>query len=138
MTHPIRLPAVAVAAVAVFCLAFLTPTASSQLFAQQFQTPGNAQVYYYGTSPYYGNSPVDINRYGTAYGGAGYTGYGNGAYGYGTPAQYEYPASAVYGFRSSPTQHLYNRAFHLRSGTYRSLYNPTTTRYYSPYGYRRY
>jgi hypothetical protein len=152
MTHTIRLPAIAAAVVAVLCLASLTPTTSNQVFAQQFWTPNNAQVYYYGNSPVYGNSPyygnspvynngyspVYNNGYGTAYGVTGYTGYGSGPYGYGTAVQYGYPTSAVYGFQNNPTQNLYNRAFRLQGGNYRSLYNPTNTRYYSPYGYRGY
>jgi hypothetical protein len=134
MTRLICLPAYAAAMAAVFCLASLTPTFSNQAVAQQFWVPGNVQVYY-------GSSPRYSSGYATGYNRYGYTGYGYGPYGYGSSTQYGYGSSVQYGYPSSSGysyssgRSLHYRGVRLYDGSYRPVYNPNTTRYYSPYGY---
>jgi hypothetical protein len=126
MTRLICLPAYAAAMAAVFGLASLTPTFSNQAVAQQFWVPGNVQVYY-------GSSPRYSSGYATGYNRYGYTGYGYGPYGYGSSVQYGYPSSSGYSYSSGRSLHY--RGVRLYDGSYRPVYNPNTTRYYSPYGY---
>lgn len=149
MTHAIHLLAIAGAMAAVFGLPPLASTASNQTVAQiTISEPGVTRSYYNGYRPRYDS------RYASGNGRSGYTGYGNGPYGYGSSTtygyrsstpfgyrssiSYEYPSSGAYGDRIGTSYRLYYRGVRLRGGTYRPVYNPNNDRFYSPYGYGGY
>ncbi|HUG93416.1 MAG TPA: hypothetical protein VML55_21435 [Planctomycetaceae bacterium] len=145
MTRTIHFAALAGATGAAFCLATLSPaasnTAAAQIVFRSGQTHGGTQAYYHGYGTGYnarfgtGHNARFGNRYGygtgfnsgfaqrsSMYGSRyGYTGYGGGPYGYGSSSLFVSPSLGGYGYRSG--------------GTYRSIYNPNTATYYSPYGY---
>jgi len=117
----------------------LTLAFSNEAVAQiTITVPGANRSHYNGYSSYYNRG------YEGGYVQHGYTGYGGGPYGYGSTtygyrstAPFGYRPSAEYGYRGSTSRSLYDRRLRLHGGTgsYRSIYIPPTTRYYSPYGY---
>jgi hypothetical protein len=133
--------------VAAFCLVALTPTASKEAVAQGIRVTGITYPYYgysggynsgygtgYGGYGYNGNVYGGYGHNGNVYRGYGYSGYGNGPYGYGSSGAYGYPSYGGYGYGNSTTYTLYYRGARLQGGTYRPIYNPNDTRFYSPYG----
>lgn len=121
MTLTFRFSVFAGIAAATFCLA---SAASNQASAQHIRIGGTTFGFY---SPYHGQYDP------TYYGGQrnGYTGYGQGPYGYGSSRTYLYQRSP--GFRHGtnfrggfiPQRRAYNSTYYYGSG-------PS---YYSPYGY---
>jgi hypothetical protein len=138
MTHVIRLCVFAGALAAVYGLPPLASTTSNQAVAQiSIVVPGVNRSYYNGYSPHYNRGYLSV------YGRRAYTGYGSGPYGYGSPTMFGNRSttrfgnqySRVYGYQRGTSQSLYYRGVRLHGGTYQPIYNPNTTRYYSPYGY---
>lgn len=117
MTHTIRFPPLAGAMAIAFCLATLAITAPNQAAAQGIRASA-AQAYYNGYGAGYNSGYQN---------GYGYTGYGNGPYGYGSAAPYGYPSNR-YGYQSGTYNGLDYRALRLHG---RTIY---TTRFYDPYG----
>jgi hypothetical protein len=132
----------AVATAAAFCLATLVPTASNEALAQGIRVTSNAQSYYNGYGAGYNSgyqNGYGINSYGRyATSGNGYTGYGNGPYGYGSSGMFAYPSAGLFGYSNRTTYGLDYRALRYEGGTYRRIYAPDNTRYYNPYGNLRY
>ena len=113
---------------------WLTPAISNEAVAQiTITVPGVSRSYYNG---YTANSRPG---YGYRNNQRAYTGYGYGTYGYGSAIPYGnpyygYPYSGGYGFRGTSFS-TYNGGAYFRSGVYRPVYNPYSTRYFVPYGY---
>jgi hypothetical protein len=142
MKHFINIPLFAGLAT-LCCLATLAPTASQQAAAQiVISVPRTTSSYYSGYAPRYSSA----YQSGYTYNNYRYTGYGNGPYGYGAPAQYGYgstmqygyPSSTTFGYRNTPVQSSYYRGVRLRGDSYRPVYNPNAGRYYNPYGYQQF
>jgi hypothetical protein len=136
MTQIIRLCMFAGALAAVYGLPPLASTSSNQAVAQiTIVVPGVNRSYYNGYSYNHGYQSMYDRR--------AYTGYGRGPYGYGSPTMFRNRSTApfgnqysrAYGYQRGASQSLYYRGVRLRGGTYQPIYNPNTTRYYSPYGY---
>jgi hypothetical protein len=165
MTQTIRFPALAGAIAVALCLASLTPLASNEAVAQGIRVSVPIQTHYgtgYNRYSGYGSGRYGVGGYssyvsrgysGYGYGGYGgysyrasaygapsrtYSGYGNGPYGYGSPAVYSSPSYSGYGYSTAPSYNLHYRGLQYQGGSYRPLYNPSQSRFYSPYGYERY
>ena len=130
MTLNSRLPALAGAMAAAFCLFGPATTTSNEAVAQLVVVPGMTRSHHDGYNAAYDG------RYG--YGANGYTGYGSGPYVYGSPVPYGYRSSAGYRYRSGITRDLYYGGRGSHDASRRAIYRPTNARFYSPYGYRRY
>ena len=161
MTQTIRFPALAGAMSAALCLATLALPDANVALAQGIRVSVPIQTHYgsgynhysgYGSGRYGSGGYVSRGYRGYGYGGYGgyaygsgrgglihgYTGYGNGPYGYGAPVTYGYSSYGDYGYRNVPSYNLHYRGLQFQGGTYRPVYNPNQTRFYSPYGYERY
>ena len=135
MRHILRLCVFAGAMAALFGLPPLASTTSNQALAQiTVVVPGVNRSYYNGYSSHYNRGYVQHGY--TVYGNGPY-GYGSTTYGYRSTAPFGFRSSAGYGYRHGTSQSLYYRDLRLHggTGTYRRIYIPPTTRYYSPYGY---
>lgn len=125
-------PVLVAAMAAAFCLAAFPPLEANKAAAQGI---GNAY------SAYYGQSNWNYNNAYRAYGPSayGYSGYGNGPYGYTPSTLSVYPPFGTYYYRSDTNYGLYYRGMQFDGRSYRPIYNPSSTRYYSPYyGYGGY
>jgi hypothetical protein len=125
------------------CLATLAPMGAQEAAAQIVVTvPRTTSSYYSGYTPRY----TSAYQSGYTYNNYRYTGYGNGPYGYGAPAQFGYgsttqfgyPFSTTFGNRTIRTQSSYYPGIRLHNNRYQPIYNPSAVRYYNPYGYRRF
>ena len=93
--------------------ACLTPPTSSDAEAQiTISVPGFTRSYYNGYSSSY---PAPSAQYGYPSSG--------------------YPYSGGYGFRTGNSYSTFYSGAYSRSGRYRPVYVPQSTRYYVPYGY---
>lgn len=128
MTHTILRPCVIAGAMAaLYGLPPLPSITSNQAFAQQtFVVPRVSRSYNAYSSPYRGYQGGYVQH--------GYTGYGSGPYGYGSTT-YGYRSAAPYRYGTSQSLHYRGLRLHGGTATYRRIYVPPTTRYYSPYGY---
>lgn len=131
MTRIVRIPVLTGALAIAFCLATLGPLTSKEAAAQVIFAPGNPQPYYNSYGAGY-NSPYQngFTRHSANY---GYTVYGNGPYVYGSSGVYgNTTPGVVYG----GTYGSDVRGVRYGSETYSRAYAPSSTRYYSPYGYQ--
>lgn len=126
-------PVLVAAMAATFCLATYSPSGANKAAAQ-----GIGSAYYSQSNWNYNNAyrVYGSGAYGTrAY---GYSGYGNGPYGYTRSTLSVYPSYGNY-YRSDANYGRYYGGMQFDGRSYRPVYSPNTTRYYSPYyGYGGY
>jgi hypothetical protein len=131
-------PVLVAAMAATFCLAMFSPWERNEAAAQGI---GNAYSIYYGQPNWsYNNAyrAYGARAYGTT-SAHGYSGYGNGPYGYTRSTLSAYPPYGNYYYQSDANYGRYYRGMHFDGRSYRPAYTPNTARYYSPYyGYGGY
>ena len=127
MTRKLRLPALAGAMSAAFCLATLAPTASNEAVAQGIRV-------YVAQPQYNGYGAGYSSGYGNRYGSNLYGGYGSGTYGnryssnpYGSYGNSTYGYS-TYGYSTYGNGNYGNSGYSFRTDTYTGVGQ-------SPYGY---
>jgi len=134
MTSTIRLPALAGAMAAAFCLATLATTGSNKAVGQVFVVPGSTYSYYNGYGPTYSSAYGPAYSSGVEY--RRYTGYGYGPYVYGSSSAYGYPYSSGYAYRRATSNSVFYSGLRVYGRSYQPIYVPNNTTYYSPFGVR--